>query len=339
MNFPENYRALQKNKFTHGDFSIVPIRPEHRFEIMQWRNEQIYHLRQNKVLTPDDQELYFSNVVLPLFSAHEPGQFLYSYFYKGVFCGYGGLVHINRLDSYAEISFLMNAKLEANEFEMHWTGFLKLIEELAFFYLKLNKIFTYAYDLRPLLYPVLLALGFSQDARLREHVWVNDRRVDVLIHSKLNPELYLLLANETHLQITYQWASNEEVRRFSFNTTPIEFEEHQAWFTRLLERTDIALYILYHKGEPVGSIRFNFIAHQQAMISYLVDPRYFGKGLGTRLLDLGEQKLRTEFPEISRIFGEVVPSNMPSVKIFRKLRYQEDTSEQRKLVFYKNLTT
>jgi len=75
------------------------------------------------------------------------------------------------------------------------------------------------------------------------------------------------------------------------------------------------------------------------MISYLVDPQYFGKGLGTRLLELGEQKLRTEFPQISRIFGEVVPSNMPSVKIFRKLGYQEDTSEQSKLVFYKNLIT
>ena len=31
-------------------FSIVPIRMEDRYDIMKWRNEQIYHLRQNKPL-------------------------------------------------------------------------------------------------------------------------------------------------------------------------------------------------------------------------------------------------------------------------------------------------
>ena len=39
-----------------GQYKIVPIRYEDRFDIMKWRNEQMYHLRQSKPLTEEDQE-------------------------------------------------------------------------------------------------------------------------------------------------------------------------------------------------------------------------------------------------------------------------------------------
>ena len=45
------YKVLNKQIFKSDDFSLVPIRFECRYDIMQWRNEQIYHLRQNKLLT------------------------------------------------------------------------------------------------------------------------------------------------------------------------------------------------------------------------------------------------------------------------------------------------
>ena len=44
--------------------------------------------------------------------------------------GYGGLVHINWINKSAEISFLMNTKLESKYFSTHWKMFLKLIKEI-----------------------------------------------------------------------------------------------------------------------------------------------------------------------------------------------------------------
>jgi RimJ/RimL family protein N-acetyltransferase len=335
MEFPENYAALSRNIFTQDDFSIVPIRPEHRFSIMKWRNEQIFHLRQNKVLSAEDQENYFSKVVLPLFAEDQPKQFLFSYYYKDVFCGYGGLVHINWIDSHAEISFLMDTELEVSDFELHWGGYLKLITELAFDVISLNKIYTYSYNLRPRLYPVLSSNGFAQDARLREHVFIENRWVDVLIHSKLNPLATLVRANESHLELTYSWASSEEVRRYSFNPRPIPFEDHRNWFFKQLPNQDVALYILYTRNQAAGSVRFNFSANGDAMISYLIDPSFSGQGLGTKLLKLGEQKIISEFPSIRRIFGEVMPENHPSLRIFRKLGYHEEHLDDNKIRFSK----
>ena len=77
MNF---YKALNKQKYIIGNFSIVPIRFEDRMDILKWRNEQIYHLRQTTELTEADQENYFSNVISKLFNKNQPDQILFSYY-------------------------------------------------------------------------------------------------------------------------------------------------------------------------------------------------------------------------------------------------------------------
>ena len=79
-----NYKCLKQQEYTLGDYSIVPLRYEDRFSIMKWRNEQIYHLRQARPLTEEDQQRYFDNVVAKLFDNPKPDQILFSYLEKGV---------------------------------------------------------------------------------------------------------------------------------------------------------------------------------------------------------------------------------------------------------------
>lgn len=180
-----SYRSLHKQVFTLGEYSIVPIRFEDRIDIMNWRNEQIYHLRQSKPLTMPDQEQYFQKVVVPLFDQEQPGQILFSYLENEKCIGYGGLVHINWVDMNAEISFVMDTSLEKDDFQFHWSNFLKLIEEVAFKFLKYHKLYVYAFDLRPHLYKVLVREGYFHDATLNEHCHFNGKYIDVVIHSKL----------------------------------------------------------------------------------------------------------------------------------------------------------
>jgi RimJ/RimL family protein N-acetyltransferase len=181
-----SYNCLTKEVFEEGDYKIVPIRFEDRMDIMQWRNEQIYHLRQNKPLTLEDQNNYFENVVAKLFEQEKPNQILVSYLYKDTCIGYGGLVHINWIDQHAEISFIIDTRLEKDYFHEHWSTYLKLIEQVAFKSLNFHKIFVYAFDLRPHLYEVLLDNGYFLDARLKDHCKFEDMYLDVVIYSKIN---------------------------------------------------------------------------------------------------------------------------------------------------------
>ncbi len=180
----KSYKSLNEQVFEIDQYKIVPIRYEDRLEIMKWRNEQVYHLRQNKLLTIEDQEKYFISVVDELFEQEQPNQILFSYLEDDICIGYGGLVHINWIDKNAELSFIMNTELEKNNFQKHWKIFLNLIEQVAFIELKLHKIFTYAFDLRPRLYEVLNKALYKEEARLKEHCFFENKFINVVIHSK-----------------------------------------------------------------------------------------------------------------------------------------------------------
>jgi RimJ/RimL family protein N-acetyltransferase len=179
------YKALTQQTYKNGEFEIVPIRHEDRLEIMQWRNEQIYHLRQSERLTVEKQEAYFNNTIASLFNEERPNQILFSFLQANECIGYGGLVHINWIDKNAEVSFIMKTRLEESSFSNNWSVFLKCLEQLAFGELGFHKIFIYAFDLRPYLYNVLELNGYFKDARLKDHCFFQGDFKDVLIYSKL----------------------------------------------------------------------------------------------------------------------------------------------------------
>ena len=180
------YKALKQQKYCIGEYCLVPIRFQDRNEIMQWRNEQMYHLRQSKPLTETDQNNYFNAVVSKLFGQEKPQQILFSFLENGKCIGYGGLVHINWIDRNAEISFIMKTSLEKEKFETHWRNYLKLIEEVAFNSLDLHKIYTYAFDIRPHLYTAIEKEGFNEEVVLKAHCFFEGEFKDVVIHSKIN---------------------------------------------------------------------------------------------------------------------------------------------------------
>lgn len=180
-----SYKVLNQQIFSSDQYSIVPIRFEDRYDIMKWRNEQIYHLRQNKPLTEEDQNDYFSNVISEIFTQDKPSQILFSYLENGECIGYGGLVHIDWINLNAEISFIMDTSREKEEFHLHWSNYLNLLEEIAFKDLKFEKIYTFAYDLRPHLFITIEKCGYQMEGLLKNHYLFEDKFCDVKIHSKL----------------------------------------------------------------------------------------------------------------------------------------------------------
>ena len=74
-NWPNSYKVLKNKSVFHlNDFSLIPIRLEDKYDIMKWRNEQIYHLRQEKPITKQDQDNYFEKIISPLFNEKHPKQ-------------------------------------------------------------------------------------------------------------------------------------------------------------------------------------------------------------------------------------------------------------------------
>lgn len=317
------YKALKKQEFKSGDYCLTPIRHEDRFKIMEWRNEQIHHLRQTVPLTKEIQDKYFDGVITPLFKQAKPKQILFSFFYRGDFIGYGGLVHINYLDLNAEISFVIKTDLQELFFEKYWIEYLNLIKQPAFKELKLRKIYTYAFDVRERLYPALENAGFSLESRLREHCYVRDEYRDVLVHSFWNPAVSMVMreAQKEDVDLYFRWANDPVVRQNSFNPEPIKFENHLKWFKTKLSSERSKLFVFEVLGKPVGQFRIDHMDNAW-LIDYSVDRHYRGLGAGKAMMT--NFKASIYYSELQYPLKALVKlSNIASQRVFEQLGFQK----------------
>lgn len=317
-----HYKSLSKQIFQKDSYKIVPIRFEDKMAIMKWRNEQIYHLRQSKLLTLKDQEDYFNKIVAPLFEKEKPNQILFSYLKDNVCIGYGGLVHINWIDQNAEVSFIMNTKLEKEYFKFHWSLFGELIEEVAFIELNLYKIFTYAFDLRPKLYEVLEEISFTKEARLKGHCLVDTKYIDVLIHSKINPyKLTFRIASIKDVDIFYEWTNEVDVRKQSYNSEEIKFSDHKKWFEEKISDSSCNLLVFQDsKGESVGQVRIQKEKNREAVIGISIDKNHRGKKYAIQMLESASAYFFKLYPDFI-INAYIKEENIRSKKAFENAGY------------------
>ncbi|WP_345125284.1 GNAT family N-acetyltransferase [Hymenobacter antarcticus] len=182
------YRPLPQAEFRHEAYRLVPIRYEDREPIRAWRNAQLDVLRQAEPLSAAQQDAYFQKVVLPLFEKERPGQLLFSLLHHDELIAYGGLVHISWPDARAEVSFLADPARAANPttYRQDFRAHLRLLGQVAFDGLKLNRLFTETYDIRPAHVAILEEAGFRLEGRLRQHVQLRPGTfADSLMHGQL----------------------------------------------------------------------------------------------------------------------------------------------------------
>lgn len=328
------YKCLSKQTYTINEYQIVPIRDEDKYDIMRWRNEQIYHLRQSKLLDKESQDHYFNTVIASLFKKENPDQILFSYLENGKCIGYGGLVHINWLDKNAEISFVLNTNHE-NNFIENWCKFLYLIENIGFIDLKFHKLFTYAFDLRPQLYIALEKSNYRKEAILVQHTYFNNNLIDVIIHSKINKNIYLLRKAETNHDalLLFDWANDSNVRTNSFNKEPISFIDHYNWFNNKINNKDTVIYILtdIYKSN-IGQIRVDKV-DEYFEIDYSIALFYRGKGFGNKIVQL----LLAELGNVNYL-AKVKIENIASNKVFINNGFELQSESDSLLIYLKKMS-
>ena len=319
----KEYKCLKNQIYVKDQFKLEPIRSIDRFQILKWRNEQVYHLRQNGLLTADQQNSYFQNTVSLLFHENQPKQILFSFLKNDVCIGYGGLVHINWIDKHAEISFVMDTALEQDFFEENWLTYLNLIELVAFDDLNLHKIFTYAFDLRPHLYKALELSGYQETARLKEHCFFNNQFVDAVIHAKFKKKkinktaIKLRKADNNDAELLFNWVNDTNVRKNSINPEPINWENHLIWFNKKINDNNSKILILFSPEYLLGQIRIDLV-DAYWNIDYSIDNEFRGIGLGKEMV-----KLLLKMYEFYNFKATVKKENLASIKIFQNLGFKQ----------------
>lgn len=126
-------------------------------------------------------------------------------------------------------------------------------------------------------------------------------------------------------KLLFQWANDPATRSQSYNSEPIQFQDHIKWYSSKMADPNCYIFIFEINGEPVGQIRYQLIKNEY-VIGYSVDDEHRGKGLGTSVLMRGSMALKKERGNDIKIVGNVKHENVASVHAFRNCGYEEEKS-------------
>lgn len=129
-------------------------------------------------------------------------------------------------------------------------------------------------------------------------------------------------------ELLFEWANDEEVRRQSFETERILWQEHVRWFEEKMRSEDCDLLIWVEDGTEKGMLRLDY-RDGEAYVSYSVEREWRGKGAASRMIGALPGHVRGTMPEIHRVVAEVKADNSFSKRIFEKCGYSQEQKEDR----------
>ncbi len=134
--------------------------------------------------------------------------------------------------------------------------------------------------------------------------------------------LFIRKANNTDVDILYNWINEREVRRNAFDSHLISYKEHVEWFRRMMSDNSQFQYILMKDEKPIGQIRLT-IYESDAEIDYSISPGERGCGFGQEIIKLVIERAKYDFPTVKRLVARVKPSNIASYNCFVKNGFEE----------------
>lgn len=135
-------------------------------------------------------------------------------------------------------------------------------------------------------------------------------------------DLYLRDVTEKDIELLFEWANDNSVRKNAFHMEKISYKEHEVWFHKLLSDKKQAQFIMMDKNQPVGQIRLSFDG-EIAEIDYSIDLNKRGMGYGKAICKMIIQKLKKEFPNIKKLVAKVKTSNAVSRKCLGENGFKE----------------
>ncbi len=133
------------------------------------------------------------------------------------------------------------------------------------------------------------------------------------------PSFRLRPVGAADAELLLAWANDDEVRRQSFDPAPIPHATHEVWLRARLADPQSLLLVAEDcsTNAPLGLIRFQ-VEGPTATLSYQLAAEWRGRGLAAPLLLAGTEAVRACFAGLRRVQGQVLATNLASVRAFRR---------------------
>ena len=118
------------------------------------------------------------------------------------------------------------------------------------------------------------------------------------------------------------WRNDETVRRVSFTTSQVPWEDHCRWFESRLQNKNCRILIAENEHhQPVGQVRLD-ITDCRAVISISLATEFRGAGLGTAIIRTATRHAFRD-DRIEAVDAFIRADNLASQAAFRKAGYEQ----------------
>ena len=120
-------------------------------------------------------------------------------------------------------------------------------------------------------------------------------------------------AKPKDITTVFNWSNDELVRKNSYNSKRIEFEDHRKWFSNKITNKNTLFLIALINNNPAGMVRFD-IKREHSAVGILISKSYRGQKLASEFLT---ESSKTYFKKYKvPILAYIKKENKTSVKAF-----------------------
>jgi UDP-2,4-diacetamido-2,4,6-trideoxy-beta-L-altropyranose hydrolase len=127
-------------------------------------------------------------------------------------------------------------------------------------------------------------------------------------------------ATDADCEIMWRWRNDPLIRRVSRNASPIEWDDHRMWFSKVQQNPNQHLLLASDTQGPLGVVRFDKDDEGTEVSIYLA-PQRLGEGRGAALLLSAETWLANTMQQPLTVRAEALAGNTASEELFQSCGY------------------
>jgi spore coat polysaccharide biosynthesis protein SpsF len=141
----------------------------------------------------------------------------------------------------------------------------------------------------------------------------------------MSNQLHFRFATQQDVDLYFNWANDEVVRKNSYNQQLVPYQNHVEWFKRKLNQPQCHFYLFLNQDNlPVGQVRIDK-PENEVVIGISIDANHRGKGYASEMLIQATNHYLQKHPQAT-IYAYIKKENVASFNSFVKAGFENDTS-------------
>lgn len=143
-------------------------------------------------------------------------------------------------------------------------------------------------------------------------------------------DVLLRTAAPADMEKLFCWRNDPGIVALSGSQRPVSWQDHQTWFSKVLQNECHLLFVVMASGDEAGTVRFDRdgAGSSSATVTVYLMEGFRGRGIGTEAIERGCEKAFAAWPVLSGIKALIRQGNEPSIRAFRSAGFAVHAERQ-----------